>query len=205
MFKFFKKKKKSEKKEKNVTALVWNDNEVKLDNSYNYGDYEFENFTGYILCNGNKCFVENSNFVYCFKKETLIKRCVFSDSHIRKFQGVVNNGVLRCKYFENSIMNNGEVYCLESNNSVINDGKFYCSNWLRGVVNNGVIQGFTTELEWKCGVFNNGCFFKGNWREGVFNDGVFMGEWYGGKWKDGKFKGESFVGDGTFDGIEKIK
>ena len=41
------------------------------------------------------------------------------------------------------------------------------------------------------------------WDGVLYDDGTFEGEWYGGKWKNGEFTGESFVGNGTFEDIEK--
>ena len=92
-----------------MSKLVWNDGEVKLDTNDEYGIYEFKNFTGYVLCEEDTCFVENANFTYHFKKKPIVVHHVFDYSHITNFQGVVHDGVLRCKDFNNSVLKNGIV------------------------------------------------------------------------------------------------
>ena len=216
-------------KRKKGKPLVWNDDEVKLSTVNGNGEYTFENFSGNIFLYDEKCVVENASFVYRVGNMGYIKgTCLphhpwdkMANRIVKFFGGVVREGELSCDTIENSVVDNAAVFCDYSTNNTVNNGRFYCGVWNKGTVNGGEIECHN----WKCGIFNDGVFkgehggieknkwhegvfnggvFKGKWCGGVFNGGVFNGEWYGGKWHDGQFRGESFVGDGTFDSVEKV-
>jgi hypothetical protein len=199
-------KKKNVVKEEKVKSLVWNDEEIKLDTNAVNNDYEFINFTGHILLYDKECFVENASFIYHVGNINYFKRTVplrYYDKQINRicvFSGVIKSGFLRCDCLENATLNGGCVFCKRADGNIINNGEIHCINWLKGTVNGGHIYCD----EWRCGTFNNGIFESDEWKNGIFNNGIFKGKWYGGKWKNGTFNGRAFVGDGTFESIEKI-
>ena len=203
MFGWFKKK--TEKF--NHFPLVWNDDKIALATADSNEDYEFENFTGYIRLYDDECFVENADFVYHIGNMNYLKGTAspirpfdIKVNNINKFQGVIKGGVLRCNILADTIVNGGKVYCKRASNIILNLGEIVCNEWERGNVNGGILNC----KHWKCGSFNNVVFNGCKWSQGHFIDGEFNGNWYGGKWKDGKFNGVSFVGDGSFNSIEKF-
>ncbi|MBE6394061.1 MAG: hypothetical protein E7044_08425 [Lentisphaerae bacterium] len=225
MFRYFfskKTKKIEEKIEEKEVLLVWNESEKLLSTFSDNGKYVFENFTGYINLYNDICKVENATFTYIVGNMKYLKGfrpihgCGIRVNNISKFHGIICSGFLRCGYLLNSTIIDGKVYCEVSNNSTIKNGKLHCSDvsdnstiengelhcdeWKDGTVNGGFVK---CEI-WKNGTFNNGRLCCEKWINGVFMNGTFEeGEWHGGIWKDGKFLGESFVGDGTFEGIAK--
>ena len=203
---FFKKKNKiSVNVKKPDFNLVWNENKVGLSTAFQNGDYEFKDFSGYILLyDGLKCEVEHASFIYHVGNMAYIKRTASPlrsyDSRcnrIEEFSGVIKNGELRCDDFVNSTLNEGTVYCKEVDNSIINNGNLLCTTWKRGTVNGGEVKC----NKWLCGIVNSGIVKCEEWRNGIFKGGTFQGEWYGGEWHGGEFQGESFVGDGTVEYI----
>ena len=194
------------KKEEKEIVLVWNDYEKMLTTFSKNGEYVFEHFTGHIKLYGDECEVVDATFVYHIGNMNYLKGMKpvrgydVKVNRISKFKGIVQDGVLRCDCFSNSIMNNGKVICNISDNNIVNSGELVCNEWKRGIFNSGVLKCD----KWKCGTFNNGHIAGVKWYNGHFMNGTFEGEWYGGKWKKGKFIGESFVGNGTFDDIETI-
>lgn len=181
--------------------IIWDQKEVKLSTKNKKGDYDFEDFTGYIKFYNYECYVQKATFTIHIGDMNYIKKNKHDimKNRITMFQGIINNGKLRCDVLDNSIVRNGIIFCRVSNNNTINQGFFDCDTWEKGIVNGGEIR---CSL-WKCGVFNNGKFY-GEWLNGHFINGQFYGEWYGGKWKGGYFRGKCFVGDGTFYSIDKF-
>ncbi len=136
MFNWFRKKN-NNKVSKADFPLVWTDDDVKLTTESPESTYEFKDFTGFIKLYGEKCYVQNANFVYHISNMSYIKdtasplhpydiQCNYIDIHSGS---VAVDDTFRFRIIENTTVNGGTIYCRSAINNIINTGEFYCREW----------------------------------------------------------------------------
>ena len=139
MFNWFRKKN-NNKVSKADFPLVWTDESVKLTTANPEGTYEFKDFTGFIKLYGEKCYVQNANFVYRISNMSYIKGtasplrpydilCNYIDIHSGT---VAADGYFHFRVVRNVIVNGGKICCISAINNIINTDEFYCREWEAG-------------------------------------------------------------------------